>query len=379
MSNNRIYFPNSEQFKRINGHLKTIANTLGYETDVSTWEGIQKAVRSGVAREMFPVGSQFNIYHSVYEGQTYEVVAHDYFKSNHDENAHTMTLMCRDVYPAMQFDSREAFYYADSPLEPGTYHFSIPEIYGAWAKVSYQFTLTQRLPQGGQLCLQDNAESPMTSQFVTVFSSRTSTTPIETVRVSMGNAGTNLGTFGVELNHTHRIAYGSDNYKESAIRQFLNSSGNAGSVWNPQTKYDRPPSWVNSTEGFLKGLDPRFLSTIGSVIVPCSANNVFESPDSTVTKGEKYTVVDKFYLASQMEVYGTSVGSVVDGSTLLSYYKDATNVERIKCRDDVPAGCRLRTPVDAIGNNVRLIHTDGSLKNDFAYLNYGYAPMCTIV
>ena len=375
----RTYLPNSKQFQRINEHLKTIVGVLSTEIDVSTWKGVQKIVEMGLAPEYFPIGSQLVVNHSEYGDMLFDVVAHDYLKSANNENAHTMTIMSHNVIPAIQFDAREAFCVVRSTLEPGEYNFTIPETYGAWEKGQYQFTLTERLPAGGQISLQDNATTPMTSQFVTTFRRNRETSPIETAQVSMGNNGINLGTFGVELNSASRVSYGSDNYMESALRQFLNSSADAGSVWSPQSEYDRPPNWVTSTAGFMSNLDGDFLSVVGAVVVPCSANNVFEAPASSVSKGEKYTVTDKFYIASQQEIFGTLVGSVDDGSRLLPYYEGATNAERLKYRDGLVAGWRLRTPVDAIGNNVRLTHTDGSLRNDFAYLSYGCAPVCTIV
>ena len=59
------------------------------------------------------------------------------------------------------------------------------------------------------------------------------------------------------------MCYGSNNYKESAIRQLINSDKAAGSVWTPQTNYDRPPNWNTSKAGFLNGLEADFLSAIG--------------------------------------------------------------------------------------------------------------------
>lgn len=375
----RVYFPTSSQLKRINEHLKTIAGTMGAEVDVSTWEGVQKIVRMGLAPTVFPIGTQLSANRGTYGECVFEVVAHDYLKDPYNENAPTMTLMTRDVILAMQFDERETFYHADSELSAGTYCFTLPTAYSSWAAGTYSFTLSNALPKGGVLGINGNASTPLTSLSVTAYVDRTFDFSSELVSISSGGSGISLGTFGVELNHVSRVAYGSDNYKESALRQYLNSSKSTGNVWSPQTKYDRPPSWVKVHAGFLTDFDDDFISVIGTVAVPCSANNIFESQDSTVAKGEKYILHDKFYPASQQEVIESSTGIVGDDSRILPYYEGAINADRIKYRTNSPAAWRLRTPVDAIGNNVRLVHTDGRVLNDFANLAYGCAPMCTIV
>lgn len=174
-------------------------------------------------------------------------------------------------------------------------------------------------------------------------------------------------------------AYGSNNYKESAIRQFLNSPSAAGSVWTPQTKFDRPPSWMTSLAGFVGGFDDDFLSVIGEVVVPCSANNTYEAPDSTVAKGEKYTVTDKFYLASQREIFGNNSDSVADDSVLFPYYEGADAADRIKYRDGSAASWWMRTPYSWYASNVRGVYSTGTLGSASAIYGHGCSPACTIV
>ena len=375
----KIFFPNSQQFDLMNENLAKIAKAVGSQVDITTWAGIQKAVRAGIAPDILPVGTQLLVKHSVYGEHLYDVVAHDYLKSVHDENAHTMTLLCHDQIAAIQFDSMEAFYYAEAELPAGTYNFTIATAYSSWAAGTYQFTLTQALPKGGQLAISGYADAAMTARQVKAFASRTATAATESVAITSGNGGTSLGTFGVELNHSHRVSYGSNNYKESAIRQFLNSPSAAGSVWTPQTKFDRPPTWMPSLAGFVGGLDDDFLSVVGEVIVPCSANNTYEAPDSTVAKGAKYTVTDKFYLASQREIFGNNSDSVADDSVLFPYYEGADAADRIKYRDGSAARWWMRTPASWNANAVRYVYSTGPLYNDGAITGYGCSPACTIV
>lgn len=375
----KIFFPNSTQFDKMNENLEKIAKAVGSQVDISTWGGIQKAVRAGIAPDILPVGTQLLVSHSVYGDRLYDVVAHDYFKSVHDENAHTMTLLCHDQIAAVQFDSAEAFYYADAELPAGTYSFTLASAYSSWAAGTYNFTLTKALPKGGQLCISGYADAAMTARQVRAYASRTTTEVSESVAIASGEAGTNLGTFGVELNHSHRVSYGSNNYKESAIRQFLNSPAVAGKVWTPQTKFDRPPSWMTSLAGLAGGFDEEFLSCVGEVIVPCAANNTYESPDSTTVKNEAYTVTDKFYLASQREIFGTGSETVNDGTIQFPYYEGSTNADRIKYRDGSAAYWWMRSAHSWHAYGVRIVISDGSLSTNSAVYANGCAPACTIV
>ena len=107
----KIYLPHADQFDVMNGNLMRIVATLGADIDISTWEGIQKAVRVGVAPNLIPVGTQMKVTHSVYGEMVFDVVAHDLYKSRYDEKAHTKTLMCHDLIKSMHYDRIEAFYY----------------------------------------------------------------------------------------------------------------------------------------------------------------------------------------------------------------------------------------------------------------------------
>lgn len=376
---NKLFLPTKEQMDVMNENLAKIAAAVGSQVDISTWEGIQKAVRSGIAKDILPVGTQLAVNHSVYGTHLFDVVAHDYLKSVHDENAHTMTIQQHDLLPGTQFDAPEAFYYAESELPAGTYNFTI-EGYDKWVAGTYQFTLAQAVPTGGQICVSGKYphEGNITGAKVSTYSSRTSTTAIETVAITKGSGGTNLGTCGVgSLNHTHRIAHGSNNYKESAMRQFLNSSAAAGSVWTPKTKFDRPPSWLTSLAGYKNGLDQDFLAVVGKVVLPCSANNAYEAPDSSVIKGAKYTLNDEFYIASRAEIFGSH--DVNDGSVLFPYYEGAGNADRIKYRESSATYWWLRTPYSVHGHYVHIVNSDGTMGGASASGAYGLAPACTIV
>ena len=374
----KLFLPTKEQMDVMNENLAKIAKAVGSQVDISTWEGIQKAVRSGIAKDILPVGSQLAVNHSVYGTRLFDVVAHDYLKSVHDENAHTMTIQQHDLLPGTQFDASEAFYYAEAELPAGTYNFTLATAYSSWAEGTYQFTLTKPVPKGGQLAISGYADAAMTARQVRSYANQTTTTATESVAITAGSGGTNLGTFGEGLNHSHRVSYGSNNYKESAMRQFLNSSAAAGSVWTPQTKFDRPPSWLTSMAGYKNGLDQDFLAVVGKVVLPCSANNTYEAPDSSIAKGTKYTLNDEFYLASAREIFNTN-WDVADDSKVFPFYEGAGNADRIKYRDGSAAGWWLRTPHSGSAGHVRLVFSDGTMTTLGAIHSFGLAPACTIV
>ena len=374
----RLFIPTKEQMDVMNENLAKIAKAVGSQVDISTWAGIQKAVRSGIAKDILPVGTQLAVNHSVYGTHLFDVVAHDYLKSVYDENAHTMTIQQHDLLTSIQFDAPEAFYYAEAELPAGTYNFTIATAFYHWVEGTYQFTLTKPVPKGGQLAISSHADVAMTALQVLSYANQTTMTTTESVAITAGSGGTNLGTFDEGLNHAHRVSYGSNNYKESAIRQFLNSSAAAGSMWTPQTKFDRPPSWLTSLAGYKNGLDQDFIAVVGKVVLPCSANNTYEAPDSSITKGTKYTLHDEFYLASAREIFNMN-WDVADDSKVFYFYEGADNADRIKYRDGSAAFWWLRTSDSGDANYVRRVGSDGTVDNYTAHGASSLAPACTIV
>lgn len=375
----KVYFPNSEQFDLMNENLAKIAAAVGSQVDLSTWNGIRKAVLARIAPDVIPVGTLLTVTHSVYGDKPWVVLGHNVHKNAHNEDSPTMTIGSVPVLGTLQFDAPESICQVNSDLPAGTYHFTITA-YDQWTAGTYQFITTKTVPSGGRICVsgQYPYQGNITAAKVSTYAQGSSTAIESGLAITAGSEGTNLGTAGEgTTNHTHRIAYGSNNYKESAMRQFLNSAAAAGNVWEPQTKFDQAPSWMTTTAGFLNGLDAELQEVLCDVTVPCGSNNVYEAPDSTVTKGGIYTVTDKIFLLSNREIGFTS--DIDDGTTVLPYYDGATNADRIKYNaSSVAAYWWERTPYSGLAHAVRLVDTDGSLNSSYAYSAYGLAPACTI-
>ena len=253
----KVYFPNSEQFDLMNENLAKIAAAVGSQVDLSTWNGIRKAVLARIAPDVIPVGTLLTVTHSVYGDKPWVVLGHNVHKNAHNEDSPTMTIGSVPVLGTLQFDAPESICQVNSDLPAGTYHFTITA-YDQWTAGTYQFITTKTVPSGGRICVsgQYPYQGNITAAKVSTYAQGSSTAIESGLAITAGSEGTNLGTAGEgTTNHTHRIAYGSNNYKESAMRQFLNSAAAAGNVWEPQTKFDQAPSWMTTTAGFLNGLD----------------------------------------------------------------------------------------------------------------------------
>ena len=391
---NIFNLPSAEQIDELNTNLFNLilAEEEGENNlNLTSWSQIQRIVRSGTAAKVFSIGDQL-ICQRGGANLVWDVIGIDHDTPSDPQFTHSMTLQLHDCFPTvLQFDAAEAFYYAENGLAAGTYHFAIDSTYDATYNnlTSYQFTLTQAVPAGGQLCFGWSYGILASAAKVTSYASATSTTAIEQVAVSEGTDGTNLGTltaagdFSNNLNSLPRVRYGNSNYKESAIRQWLGSSAAAGSVWTPQTKFDRPPSWVSTVDGFMNGMDSDFLTVLGNVTKVTAKNTVYDG-------GGSDTTTDKFFLLSISEVYAGVEVSGVDEGAPYPYYADHSSLpamgtgsdsNRIKLSNDTAQYWWLRTTNKMYNHSVRYVRDNGAaydsrVANDNRNV---VAPACNII
>lgn len=379
----------AEKMDTQNQFLAGILNEMGGSLRPSSWGNTQALVRAGIIDRMVGIADQFTMQRSD-TNMVWDVIGKNHDTPADSQYDKTLTLQLHDCFPTtMQFDAPEAFYYCETELPAGTYRFTIDSTYDATYNdlTSYQFTLTQAVPAGGQLCFGWGYNTQASAAKVTSYASATSTTTIEQVAVSEGADGTNLGTltaagdFSNNLNSIHRVRYGSNNYKESAIRQWLNSDKPAGQVWTPQTKFDRPPSWVSTADGFMYGMDADFLAAIGKTHIVVARN--------TVCDGGGYDEMDDyFFLLSRSEIYGgVEISGVNEGSSY-PYYADYSDLNgagmgndsnRIKYRGGTVQYWWNRTPYSGYGYLVRGVYTAGGVGGNYAHNSGGVAPACNII
>lgn len=179
---------------------------------------------------------------------------------------------------------------------------------------------------------------------------------------------------------TNRQSYGSNNWSESGIRQWLNSAGNPGTWWEAKTDYDVQPSYATSTAGFMKGLDADFLATVGEVSKITAKNTVTDG-------GGSDTTTEKFFLLSQTEIYGGLNNSISEG-VVYPYYSDnsaltaagtGADANRIKYRNGTAQYWWLRSPYPSTSHYVRTVITTGDVNYSNAYNSRGVAPACCII
>ena len=375
-------------FDGMNKKVDTIAAILGED---ASWENIRRIVADGSAATVFPVGTQFAVTHSKYGSLKFDVIAHNHHKNPNDANAPTMTLLMHDVIYSRPFDGVEAAYvvtednFADG-LPAGTYHFLIPEGYTSAEAESWsgiQFTTTEVVPVGGHIVFSWTSGNVSAAK-ISTYESATATTAIESnLALTNGTGGTSLGTLLYNgenangyMNHLTRARYGSNNWDESNIRQWLNSAAASG-WWTSKTAFDRLSSTYASLEGFMNGLDAEFAAVLGPVDVVTRKNNVFEADSDYGAK--TYTTRDKIFLLSNDEV-GFAVEGIAQGS-VVDFYKNAANADRIKYDYSSTATARgwwLRSPYPGSANYARLVNTSGARINSDAYYGHGAAAACVI-
>jgi hypothetical protein len=229
----------------------------------------------------------------------------------------------------MPFDAPEAIWYADSEnlLTAGTYNIAIGSAYGnGWVVgQAIQFTLTEDLVEGDQIfinCGTDQNINPTNNRAWNVYA-QGSTTSKQSGTTTNGTDGTNLGTIGNVsaqrtnglLNAISRVVYGSGRWSESAIRQYLNSTSEAGAWWIPKNGWDRPPAQAATMRGFLGGCSEDFLNMIEEVPVVTALNTVEGFTDTTET------TYDKIFLPSLQEMYINPQLAGAEGEDW-DYYKE---------------------------------------------------------
>lgn len=365
-------------------------------TAVNTWEDIKNAVRLGLGEKLFPVAYEFTTLDAdTTQNIIWVVRTHDYHIAANNKLTHTMTLEAKNVYSlssgaqkAVQYDATEAFYYAEQELAAGTYNITIAN--QAWYTAdngkTFQFTLATAVPAGGQLVFAMTYNATLEGKSVKSYANKTTTTALETVTLTEGSEGTSLGTTNgssPNVNHMHRAIFGSNNYAQSAVRQWLNSGAAAGSVWTPTNVFDRPASCATSYNGFMHGLPADFLAVVQPAVLACRTNSLFEveSLDGTAFAiNQLYNLkVDKFFLLSRPEIFGDWDSASYKDGTQLEYYNGLTATERIK-RDaaGTARNAWLRSPNPSNANSARLDNSSGEVSGSSAYDGYGVAPACII-
>ncbi len=364
-----------------NRALWAIAHTLRGSTSYS-YEQILDIIADGAGSKMFPVGTQITVQKEGGTAYPFKFMHH----GQHSDGRYYAHLRLMRADHLLQYDKEEAFYYAESGLAAGNYNVQVTADYGSTLAGYYNFTLASAVPEGGQLVGFAGASS--TSQdgkSIKSYASSSSTTEIETATITRSDTavGTTIGVLAAggdennaNMNSIQRAAWGSNNWAQSAARQFLNSAAAAGFVWTPKTKFDRPPTWATTQAGFKSLLPDDFLAIVNPVSMDTDTNNVFESDG--YTKNSSYSTKDAFWLPSRYQIFG-SVESHDLSETQWQYYVGASDVDRIMYDAGGTARSQwLRSPLVGYAHYVRDVTASGALSYGGACGAVALAPACEI-
>lgn len=365
---------------------------------VSQYRDIQRIVQNGMASKAFGIGDQiFADWTDTASDETYKVPGDIVDFKN-------VTLESGEVVPGMlvqwhyctpfgiQFDNYEAFYAAETAALPaGTYNITLGDNWGdnAVKGKTYQFTLTQELPVDGQLCGFETLNSTAPSNWkVKSYTSPESMSPIETVSITEGNEGTNLGTMSFAakdgvLNSMQSVAYGYNHWGKGAVRQWLNSPEPKGAWWKPQHKWDRPPAELSTKAGFMSGFTDDFLSIIKPVRVRTAANTVTDD-------GALYDTYDRFFIPSLEEMFIKP--QIAGEGEAWAYWKEASKrTEPIPWNiagaapityalnaKTSPQFVRLRSAYRGCSHLTWFVSSTGGVSGDIAYYSNRLSPACVI-
>ena len=362
----------------------------------TSWEGFRDIVRAGNGPTRYPIGTK--LYETWGDNTSNAWIIVDYDNSNYSDPdisalgyTHNVVLYEEKINYLKVFDNTEAWLYTESVLPAGTYRFTIPNYdttYGG--NKTYIFTSTVDVPIHGQLTLSwPYQQNPVS---VSAYTTNTSTTALFTATVTEWDGTTtseDLGTIKLamtdpdstygKLNHIHRARYGSNNYYQSGIRQWMNADATANNWWKPTNIFDRPYS-NRTSDGGLYLMDKDFRKVIAAPNITCITNNIFETGTSGSTAFKlqtQYTIRDKIFLPTHTELNLSSNPNI---GTVFSQYTNAGNDDRIKYRKDNGNAYYywFRTPYPSFGYNVRGVTSSGALSGDYALNTRGAVRACII-
>jgi hypothetical protein len=367
-----INLPTMEQMDVHNTLLASIASHIGTDgIKVSNWEDVQRLVRMGLHTKMFTVGDQFVAnYNDV--PVTWNVIGINHDIPTDKKYTNSLTLQAHNIITTCRFDAAEALFFAEVELPAGEQIFTLNNL-------KYKFTTGQAVPVGGQVVIASWQSAAGAGQFVP-----TKITTYATDRMTPIESGLDVAPVesGVDtlapVNHHQRCRYGSNNYVESAIRQWLNSDA-ASFAWTAKTNFDRPPSDAPYTgAGFLKLLDPELVAVLGAVDKQVARN-------TTTDDGGQDLFSDKVFLLSRVEVFGGTEGTTT-GEQPYPYYSalaaNPTTVAlagRIKYLDGSANYWWLRSPSMTYPSNPYYVYPTGIITSNGANGAFGLAPACCIV
>lgn len=380
----------------------TWKNEIGASVKLSNW---------GITVTGTPVENDEIVINITASTLTFDVLDFDKHKPKNNRLAHTIDLCLHDVfaYGTIPFSAPQLMYYTDVVLPAGKYKFTLDHAaYGSGTAYdgTYMFTTTKPIPIGGGFrhtnpiggWKNSYAKSDVLGNYITTYNPVSSggaavESNLTVTEWDGTTACTDLGTFTAsnrtyytddgKHNFTERQAYGSNRWRDSVYRQYLNSDAPAvpssdtttiSNWWKPATVFDRIPGGAKLA-GFLHGLDATLVEALGEVEVKTALH-----PCDRVGDATHDITYDKVFLLSRKNVYGSDEWAAISEGEYLEFFKNVSNADRIKYQNGTARYWWLRTPYSGAAYHVRHVYASGEVNGgDYAGNAGGVVPACCII
>lgn len=269
-------------------------NGISYQS--MDWQKVRTLIANGVGESAFAIGTQLiEKWTDTADSKEYDMpwqVNHfEYITLEDGEVVPGMWLQSHYTLPfGIQFSHQRAFLACPDGLSAGTYNFDFAKAWGNNVNpgINYQFTLTKPVEKGGRLAGCYGAPDTSPSSWKVYSYGANGITLNETVGVTVGSGGTNIGTIPHDkrsgnLNSVQEMAYGWNRWKTSALRQWLNSKKPKNQWWKAQDQWDICPDQLASKDGFLCGMPEQMLNSLKKVKVSTFANTVNDEGVEDIT------------------------------------------------------------------------------------------------
>lgn len=369
-------------------------NGISYQS--MDWQKVRTLIANGVGESAFAIGTQLiEKWTDTADSKEYDMP----WQVNHFEDitledgevVHGMWLQSHYTLPfGIQYSHERAFLACPDGLSAGTYNFDFAKAWGNNVKpgINYQFTLTKPVERGGRLAGCYRAPDQAPSNWKVYSYGKDGITLNETVNVTVGSGGTNLGTIPYDsrsgnLNSTQEMAYGWNRWKTSALRQWLNSSKPKGQWWTPQDQWDICPDQLASKDGFLCGMPEEMLNCLKKVKVVTYANTVNDEGAEDIT----YDYVTLPSLSQMFIKPQTSGEGDVHTywkrrsgrTTPCEWWTDYPNIVEYSIANKTsPQNIRLRSAYQGSAFNTWYVSTSGIVDNYDASSSLTFAPLVCI-
>ena len=390
-----INIPRETTMQDIAAALKSIAfSQAAKQENLSDWAQLSGLSKNGYLKELLDFGDQIKeTWTDTTTNQAYEfpwqITHFDEAELEDGEIIQGTFLEAHYTVPfGVQFSNR-AFLRCPDGLEAGTYHLKLEKDWGDNAKADtyWQFTLTKPVPAGGSVAGFTRMPDTATSTWKATSYAADGITTIETVAITSGSDGTDLGTMQFttrngNLNSMQESGYGWNRWKYSAARQWLNSDQPKNKWWKKQDDWDIAPSQLSQKDGFLCGLPADMIAVLKPVKVITLANTVSDGGVTDIT-------YDKVFLASFVEM---NININTDEGTPHEYWQRRTNSKtklepwksypcmiRYSAANHTSPQCVFsRSAHRGYASYVMYVSTDGGVSGTGAWSSYTYAPLVFI-